>query len=327
MAEIATRIAYGLELAELGERYPDMVVLDADISKSTNTFYFTRKYPERSFNFGIAEQNMMGAAAGLAAMGKIPLANTYAVFASMRACEQVRTFICYPNLNVKIVVSHGGLAVGSDGVTHQGTEDIGTMRCMPNMTIVSPADGTATRKLLPQIIEHCGPVYYRLGRNPTPIVYDESEEFQLGRAKLLRQGADVTIIAAGIMVSESLKAVALLAAKGISARLLDMHTIKPIDRAAVASAAEETGAIVAAEDHNIIGGLGSAVAEVICETRPVPMERIGLRDVFGESGEPDALFEKYSMSARHIAEAAERVRRGGLERGSAGEACNPRIGG
>ncbi|MGB9588186.1 MAG: transketolase family protein [Armatimonadota bacterium] len=307
MAEIATRIAYGLELARIGDSYPDIVVLDADISKSTNTFHFTKKFPERSFNFGIAEQNMTAAAAGLATMGKIPLVNTYAVFASMRACEQVRTFICYPNLNVKIVVSHGGLAVGSDGPTHQGTEDLGVMRCMPNLTIVSPADGPATCKLLPQIIEHVGPVYFRLGRNPTPIVYDDSEEFTLGQAKLVREGKDVTLISTGIMVSECLIAVELLAQRSISARLIDIHTIKPIDRDAIVAAAEETGAIVTAEDHNIIGGLGSAVTEVVCETKPVPVERIGLRDVFGESGEPMALFDKYSMSARYIAEAAQRA--------------------
>jgi transketolase len=307
MAEIATRIAYGLELAKIGDRYPDIVVLDADISKSTNTFHFTKKFPERSFNFGVAEQNMTAAAAGLATMGKIPLVNTYAVFASMRACEQIRTFICYPNLNVKIVVSHGGLAVGSDGPTHQGTEDIGVMRCMPNMTVVSPADGPATCKLLPQIIEHVGPVYFRLGRNPTPIVYNEAEDFKLGKAKLVRDGRDVTIIATGIMVSECLKALEILASKGISARLIDMHTIKPIDHEAIVTAAEETGAIVTAEDHNIIGGLGSAVAEVVCESKLVPVERIGLRDVFGESGEPMALFEKYFMSAKYIAEAAERA--------------------
>lgn len=308
MAEmIATRIAYGLELAEIGGRYPDLVVLDADISKSTNTFHFTRKYPERSFNFGIAEQNMMAAAAGMASMGLIPLVNTYAVFASMRACEQVRTFICYPNLNVKIVVSHGGIAVGSDGPTHQGTEDIGVMRVMPNMTIVSPADAVATRKLLPQIIEHEGPLYFRLGRNPTPVVYSEDDDFQISVPKILHDGYDVTIAATGIMVPESLKALDILGTLGISARLIDFYTIKPLCKETIVSAARDTGAIVTAEDHNIIGGLGAAVAEILSETVPVPIERIGLRDVFGESGDPEALFKKYHMSAQDIAEAAKRA--------------------
>lgn len=304
---IATRVAYGKALPEIGERYPAVVVLDADISKSTNTFYFARRFPERAFNFGIAEQNMMCAAAGLATMGKIPLVNTYAVFASMRACEQLRTFVAYPKLNVKIIVSHGGLAVGWDGVTHQGTEDLSIVRSIPNVAIVSPADATATVKLLPQVIERPGPVYFRLGRNPTPIIYCEDERFELGKAKIIREGKDAAIIATGLMVVESLKALDLLEKDGISARLVDMHTIKPLDVEAIIAAAKETGAIVTAEDNQYMGGLGSAVAETLVENCPVPMERIGLRDTFGESGDPDALFEKYGMSARHIAEAVKRA--------------------
>lgn len=304
---VATRVAYGGALPEMGERYPDLVVLDADISKAMQTGAFRKRFPERSFDFGIAEQDMMAAAAGMATMGKIPVVNTYAVFAAMRACEQLRTFVAYPNLNVKIVVSHGGLAVGWDGVTHQGLEDMSIVRCIPNVVIVHPADAVATRKLLPQVIEHVGPVYFRLGRNPTPIIYSESDELSLGRANVLTDGSDVAIIACGLMVSESMKAVQMLQVDGIEARLVDMHAVKPLDLECVIESARLTGAVVTVEDNNVIGGLGSAVAEVLVERCLVPMERVGIRDCFGESGDPDALFEKYCMSARHIADAARRV--------------------
>ena len=304
---IATRAAYGQALPEMGERFENLVVLDADIAKAMQTNAFRKKYPERSFDFGIAEQDMMAAAAGMATMGKIPMVNTYAVFAAMRACEQLRTFVAYPNLNVKIVVSHGGLAVGWDGVTHQGLEDMSVLRSIPNVSIVHPADGTSTKALLPQIIEHNGPVYFRLGRNPTPIIYSEDEKFEMGKAKVLTDGADVTIIACGLMVSESLKALEILKSEGINAALVDMHAIKPLDSQTVLSFAEKTGAVVTVEDNNILGGLGSAVAEALGENLPTPMERVGIGDCFGESGDPDALFEKYGMSARHIAEAAKRV--------------------
>lgn len=304
---VATRVAYGDALPEMGELFPNLVVLDADISKAMQTGAFRKRFPERSFNFGIAEQDMMAAAAGMATMGKIPIVNTYAVFAAMRACEQLRTFIAYPNLNVKIVVSHGGLAVGWDGVTHQGLEDMSIVRSIPNVTIVHPADAVATRKLLPQIIAHEGPVYFRLGRNPTPIIYPRDKEFVMGRAEVLSEGEDVAIIACGLMVSESLKAAEALRAEGISVRLVDMHAIKPLDEAEVIKSARLCGAVVSVEDNNILGGLGSAVAETLCEHYPVPVTRIGVPDKFGESGDPDALFEKYGMSARHIAEAAKRV--------------------
>jgi len=304
---VATRVAYGDALPEMGEMFPNLVVLDADISKAMQTGSFRKRFPERSVNFGIAEQDMMAAAAGMATMGKIPIVNTYAVFAAMRACEQLRTFVAYPNLNVKIVVSHGGLAVGWDGVTHQGLEDMSIVRSIPNVRIVHPADAASTRKLLPQIIAHEGPVYFRLGRNPTPVVYPEDRSLVMGRAEVLAEGKDVAIIACGLMVCESIKAIEMLRSQGIGARLVDMHAIKPLDEAAVVESARICGAVVTVEDNNILGGLGSAVAETLGEYYPVPMTRIGVPDRFGESGDPDALFEKYGMSAKHIAEAAFRV--------------------
>jgi len=306
-AKIATRVAYGEALVEMGERFENLVVLDADITKAMQTGAFSKRYPERSVDFGIAEQDMMAAAAGMATMGKIPVVNTYAVFAALRACEQLRTFVAYPNLNVKIVVSHGGLAVGWDGVTHQGLEDMSVVRSIPNVAIVHPADAVSTKKLLPQILAHEGPVYFRLGRNAVPVIYSEDHEFEMGRAEVLTDGRDVAIIACGLMVSESMKALDILASEGVRARLVDMHAIKPLDAAAVIEAAELTGAVVTVEDNNILGGLGSAVAETLGENCPTPMRRIGIRDCFGESGEPDALFEKYGMSAAHIADAARQV--------------------
>ena len=304
---IATRVAYGEALPEMGERFAELVVLDADISKAMQTGGFAKRFPERHFNFGIAEQDMMAVAAGMASMGKVPIVNTYAVFAALRACEQLRTFVAYPNLNVKIVVSHGGLAVGWDGVTHQGLEDMSVVRCIPNVTIVHPADAVATRKLLPQVIEHPGPVYFRLGRNPTPVIYRDEDEIALGRANVISEGRDVAIIACGLMVWESMKAVKMLESEGIRARLVDMHAVKPLDVDAVVESARLTGAVVTVEDNNILGGLGSAVAEALAENLPTPMQRIGVPDRFGESGDPEALFEKYGMSAGHIADAARAV--------------------
>jgi len=305
--KIPTRIAYGQALAELGEENDRVVVIDADISKITGTHLFARKFPERFFNVGIAEQNEMGIAAGMATTGKIVFASTYAVFASMRACEQVRTFIAHTRSNVKIAASHGGLTGTTDGVTHQGTEDMGIMRTIPNMTIIMPADAVATRKIVKELAEHRGPAYLRLTKIPMPIIYDEETDFQIGRAVQLRDGNDVTIIAIGDMVIRALEAADLLDNNGIRARVLDMHTLKPVDKGAVIKAAEQTGAIVTVEDHNILNGLGSAVAEVVVENRPVPMERIGLRDTFAESGEYEELLEKYGLNTRHITEAARKV--------------------
>ncbi|NVL92390.1 MAG: transketolase family protein [Desulfobacterales bacterium] len=307
MEKIPTRIAYGQALAELGEENDRVVVIDADISKITGTHFFARKFPERFFNVGIAEQNEMGIAAGMATTGKIVFASTYAVFASMRACEQVRTFIAHTRSNVKIAASHGGLTGTTDGVTHQGTEDMGIMRTIPDMTIIMPADAIATRKIVRELAEHQGPAYLRLTKIPMPIIYDEETDIQIGRAVQLRDGDDVTIIAIGDMVIRALEAADLLDNNGIRARVLDMHTLKPVDKGAVIKAAEQTGAIVTVEDHNILNGLGSAVAEVIVENRPVPMERIGLRDTFAESGEYEELLEKYGLNTRHITEAARKA--------------------
>ncbi|EAX46858.1 Transketolase, central region [Thermosinus carboxydivorans Nor1] len=303
----ATRDAYGEALRELGGRYQDIVVLDADLSKSTKTNLFAKAYPERFFNCGIAEQNMMGVAAGLAAAGKIPFVSTFAVFATGRAFEQVRTSICYPRLNVKIAATHAGITVGEDGATHQANEDIALMRALPNMTVIVPADATETHQAVLFAASYKGPVYLRLGRAPVPDVFGEGYEFRHGKASLLAEGADCTIIANGVMVGPARRAADELTQVGLSARVLNMATVKPIDREAIIQAAEETGAIVTCEEHSIIGGLGSAVAEVVVETCPVPMERVGLLDVFGESGTPDALLAKYNLTVADIVQAAKRV--------------------
>jgi transketolase len=304
---LTQRSAYGKTLAEIGEEVPQIVVLDADISKSTCTYFFAKMFPKRAFNLGVAEQNMFGVAAGLAMVGKIPFASTYACFATMRACEQIRTSIAYPHLNVKIVATHGGIEVGWDGVTHQGTEDVGIMRSIPGMVVLVPADPQATVHATHAISKYEGPVYMRLGRNPMPVLYGECFKFTLGKAHVLQTGADIAIMTTGPILAEAIKAATVLEKEGISSYLLDVHTIKPIDREAIVRAAKTTGAVVTCEDHNINGGLGSAVSEVLVEEYPVPMMRVGLQDTFGESGEPKALYEKYKLSERFIVEAARRA--------------------
>lgn len=303
----ATRDAYGEALRELGGRYEDIVVLDADLSKSTKTNVFKKEYPDRHFNCGIAEQNMAGVAAGLASAGKIPFMSTFAMFASGRAFEQIRNSICYPNLNVKIAATHAGITVGEDGATHQANEDVALMRSLPNMTVIVPADATETHQAVLYAATHKGPVYLRLGRMAVSDVYGEGYEFKLGKATVLAEGADLTIIANGLMVGAARRAADELTQSGLSARVLNMATVKPIDRDAIIKAAEETGAIVTCEEHSIIGGLGSAVAEVVVETVPVPMERVGILDTFGESGTPDALLAKYNLTVADIVRAAKRV--------------------
>lgn len=303
----ATRAAYGKALVRLGELNPDVVALDADLSKSTKTDGFAKRFPERFFQMGIAEADMMGTAAGLAASGKIPFASTFAIFASGRAYDQVRQTAGYGKLNVKIGASHGGITVGEDGASHQSIEDLALMRVIPGMTVIVPADAVETEQVVFAAARHEGPVYIRTGRSPVPVLFDESYEFEIGKAATVREGKDVTIIACGIMVSESLEAAKILAEKGISARVLNMATIKPLDVDAVAKAAKETGAIVTAEEHSIIGGLGSAVCEVTATMCPVPVERIGVRDVFGQSGTPGELMKEYSLTAEDIAQAAVRV--------------------
>lgn len=312
------RNTFGQELLRLGAELDNLVVLDADISSSLKTGAFQQRYPERHINFGVAEQTMMLAAAGLATTGLIPLACTYATFATMRACEQVRSFVCYPRLNVKVIASHGGLEVGWDGPTHQGTEDIAIMRAMANMIVVVPADATAVPPLLRQVVAHDGPAYFRMGRNPVPTIYAQGQSFALGQSILVRPGGDLTIVACGVMVALALEAAEVLAQEGVEARVLDMHTVKPIDVPAIRHAAAETGAIVTAEDHTILGGLGGSVAEVLAECCPAPMARVGIPDTFCRSGDPAELFPMYGMAAADIVAAARRVlarRDGGSERG------------
>lgn len=303
--KIATREAYGNALAEFGGD-SRIVVLDADLSKSTKTDTFRKKYPERFFNMGIAEGNMMATAAGISTCGKIVFASTFAIFASERSCEQIRNSICYPKLNVKIGASHAGLTVGEDGASHQCVEDIAIMRALPNMTVICPADAVETRHAVKAAIEHDGPVYLRLGRLAVPVLYDESSySFELGKGITVSEGSDVTIIATGLMLQYAKEAADLLKQEGISARVIDIHTIKPIDKDLIIKAAKETGAIVTAEEHSIIGGLGGAVAEVLVENYPVPLKMVGVEDKFGKSGKPDKLLEMYGLTARNIAEKAK----------------------
>ena len=303
----ATREAYGEALRQAGARNRDIVVLDADLSKSTKTNVFAKEFSDRHFNTGIAEQNMMSVAAGLAAAGKIPFASTFAMFASGRAYEQVRNSICYPKLNVKIAATHAGLTVGEDGATHQANEDIALMRALPNMTVVNPADAEETRQAIEWAVAYKGPVYLRLGRANVDDVFGSDYVFQHGKAVQLADGADVTIIATGVMVGAARRAADELKGQGLSARVLNIHTIKPLDIEAITKAARETGAIVTCEEHSIIGGLGSAVAEAVVENAPVPLERVGVLDMFGESGTPDALLAKYKLTAADIVAAAKRV--------------------
>lgn len=297
---IATREAYGKALAAVGGKNNKVIVLDADLSKSTKTEVFGKAYPERFFNVGIAEQNMMGTAAGLAAAGKIPFVSTFAVFATGRAFEQIRNSICYPKLNVKIAATHAGLTVGEDGASHQSIEDISLMRTLPNMTVIVPADGIETEKVIEFAAEYKGPCYIRLGRSSVPDLFSADYKFELGKAVTVQEGTDVTIIATGIMVAEAKVAAETLAQEGISARVLNIHTIKPIDVNAIVKAAQETGCIVTCEEHSIIGGLGSAVAEVLVENNPAPMLRLGVNDTFGESGKPNDLLKKYKLTSNDI---------------------------
>ena len=304
--KIATRESYGNALAELGDTY-DIVVLDADLSKSTKTEVFKKKFPERFINAGIAEQNMLSTAAGLATCGKVVFASSFAMFAAGRAFEQIRNSIAYPKLNVKIGATHAGISVGEDGATHQCLEDIGIMRTIPNMVIINPADDVEAKAAVKAAVEHDGPVYLRFGRLGVPVIFDENYKFELGKGVMLNDGTDVTIIATGLMVEAAINAEKMLKAEGISARVVNIHTIKPIDRDIIIKAAKDTGAVVTCEEHNIIGGLGSAVAEVLSEECPVPMERIGVKDEFGKSGVPAQLLKEYGLTAEDIVAAAKRV--------------------
>ena len=306
MEKIATRGAYGEELVKLAEEYPELVVLDADLSSATMTKAFSKAYPERFFNMGIAEADMMGFAAGLAACGKKPFANSFAMFSAGRAWEQVRNSIAYPHLNVKCVGSHGGLSVGEDGATHQCVEDLALMSAIPGMVVVNPCDGPEMRRAVKALLDYDGPAYLRLGRMAVESVTDETPgyEFTLGKAAMLRDGADVTLAATGLMVQRALAAAEMLAAKGVSARVLDFHTIKPLDTEAVLAAAPETGCIVTSEEHSVIGGLGSAVASVCAENCPVPVVRHGVMDEFGRSGKALEVLEAYGLTAEVMVEKA-----------------------
>ncbi len=309
MAEkIATRQAYGEALAEFGAIYKDLVVLDADLAGATKTGIFKKAFPERFFDCGIAEGNMISVAAGLATTGKIPFASSFAMFAAGRAFEQVRNAVGYPHLNVKIGATHAGISVGEDGATHQCNEDIALMRTIPGMVVINPADAVEARSAVEAAIQHVGPVYLRFGRSAVPVLFDKaSYKFQIGKGILMSEGKDVTIIASGLMVEQALAAKELLAADNITARVINMPTIKPIDREMIISAAKETGAIVTAEEHSIIGGLGSAVAEVVGESVPVPVLRVGVNDQFGRSGKVPPLLEMYGLTAANIYENAKKA--------------------
>lgn len=310
MAEkIATRAAYGEALVALAEEYPELVVLDADLSGSTMTKGFAKAHPDRFYNMGIAEANMTGVAAGLAACGKKPFTNTFAMFAAGRAWEQVRNSIAYPRLNVKVVGSHGGLSVGEDGATHQCIEDFSLMRTIPGMTVLCPCDANEMTLAVEALLQYEGPAYMRLGRSAVETVTDSipGYHFQLGKGVTLRDGKDVTIVAVGMMVQMALKAADILSAEGISARVLDFHTIKPLDQELLLAAAKETGAIVTTEEHNIIGGLGSAVAEFLAENCPVPVIRHGVNDQFGRSGKADQVLAAYGLTPEVLADKARQA--------------------
>lgn len=306
-AKESTRVEYGKTLARLGEENPQIVVLDADLSGSTQTHHFAKVFKDRFFNVGIAEQDLMGTAAGLALGGKIPFASTFAMFATGRAWEQIRQTIAYGNLNVKIVASHGGVTVGEDGGSHQALEDLALMRILPNMVVLVPADGPETRAMTRWAASYQGPVYMRTGRMTVPLIYDDSYVFELGRGNLLREGQDVTLMGIGIMVQACLEASGLLATEGIEARVVNMGCLKPIDWELVVDSAQRTGAVVTAEEHMVVGGLGSAVSEILAEHCPTSLKRIGLRDTFGMSGKPGDLLKHYGLTAEDIKEAALQV--------------------
>ena len=310
MAEIkkeATREAYGRTLVELGEKHNDFIVLDADLAAATKSGAFKKAFPDRFYDCGIAEQNMMSIAAGIAATGKKVFASSFAMFAAGRAFEQIRNSIGYPHINVVICATHAGISVGEDGATHQCNEDIALMRAIPGMTVINPADTVEGRLAMLAAYEHDGPVYIRFGRLAVPVVFGEDYKFEIGKAATLKDGSDVTIIATGLMVKEALEAYELLKADGINARIINMATIKPLDENAVIAAAKETGAIVTAEEHSVIGGLGSAVCDIVCEKCPVPVLKLGMNDRFGMSGPAAELLDKFGFRAKNIAEMAKKA--------------------
>ena len=305
--QVPTRDGYGQGLVALGEKNPNVVVLTGDLSESTRANMFEEKFPERFIECGVAEQNMMGIAAGLALSGKVPFVSSYAVFVPGRCWDQLRVSVCYSKANVKVAGAHAGISVGPDGATHQALEDVASVRVLPNIVVVVPCDSIETKKATVALGEHKGPVYFRFAREKTPVITTQESPFKIGRAEIFREGADVTIVACGPLVYQSLVAAAELEKEGISAEVINNHTIKPMDKLTLASSAKKTGAVVTVEEHQINGGLGGAVAEVLAENYPVPMERVGMPDTFGESGSPEELLEKYGMSVKKIKESVKSV--------------------
>ena len=298
----ATRESYGEELEKLGNENENIVVFDADLSQATKTSIFAKSHPERFFDMGIAEQNMMSTAAGMATCGDIPYVSTFAVFAAGRAYDQIRNSICYPNLNVKICATHAGITVGEDGATHQMIEDIALMRVLPNMTVISTSDDAQTRWAVREIAKINGPVYFRLGRLPSPAIYEENQKFEIGKAVQIGNGTDATVFATGITVAEAIKAKEILEEKGVNIRVVDLHTIKPIDVDAIVRCARETRKLISIEDHNIIGGLGGAISEVLTEYEPKKLVRMGVKDTFGKSGKAQELMQYFGIVADNIVE-------------------------
>lgn len=298
---------YGDALLKAGRENKKIVALDADVSKGTFSKFFGTEFPERFFNFGIAEQNMLAAAAGLASMGFIPFANSYAVFVTMRACEQLRNMIAYQRANVKVMGGHGGISVGQDGVSHQAIEDIAIVRSMSNMTVLVPGDPIEVGQVVEAALNYVGPVYIRLARISVPNLFQEGYQFKIGKGNIIKEGKDVTIMAIGIMVKVALDAAAQLEKQGISVRVVNMASVKPIDKELIFESAKKTGAIVTVEDHNVVGGLAGAVCEVLCELKPVPLEKVGLQDTFAESGDETELFKHYGLDTKDIINAAKKA--------------------
>ncbi len=296
----ATRQSYGEALLELGKENENIVVFDADLSTATKTNLFAKEFPNRFFDMGIAEQNMISTAAGMATCGKIPYASTFAVFAAGRAYDQIRNSVCYPKLNVKICATHAGITVGEDGATHQMIEDISLMRTLPNMTVISTSDDAQTKWAVKEISKINGPVYLRLSRLATPVIYDENQKFEIGKAVQIGDGTDATIFATGVTVSEAIKAQGILKEKGINVRVIDVHTIKPIDKEMIAKCAKETKTLISIEDHNIIGGLGSAISEVLTDECPTKLVRLGIKDTFGKSGKAIELMKYFGITAEDL---------------------------
>ena len=305
--KIATRDSYGNALVELGKKHPEVVVLDADLAGATKTSVFMKEFPERHIDCGIAEGNMMGVAAGMASCRKIPYVSTFAAFAAGRAYDQIRSSICYPQLNVKICATHSGITVGEDGATHQMLEDLALMRALPNMTVISPSDDVETKYLVKEIAKIQGPVYMRLARLATPGIYEENQTFEIGKAVQIGEGTDATVFATGVVVAEAIKAKELLEEEGIHIRVVDMHTIKPIDKEMIIKSAKETKKLISIEDHSVIGGLGSAISEVLTEEYPCKLVRMGIKDTFGKSGNAVELLKYFGLTSDAIIEQVKKM--------------------